>query len=75
MFKITFDSTYAVNVFQAYSGISGSERQIMTNTHLANGLTSRRTAVGRIDFRAKRPDSPLAGNSTLFGLLSWKLEI
>ena len=46
----------------------------MTNTQLANGLTSRRTAVGRIDFRAKRPDSPLAGNSTLIAGVIWPVE-
>lgn len=46
----------------------------MTNTQLANGLTSRRTAVGRIDFRAKRLDSPLAGNSKLIAGVIWPVE-
>ena len=46
----------------------------MTNTQLANGLTSRRTAVGQIDFRAKRPDSPLAGNSTFIADVIWPVE-
>ena len=53
---------------------SGSERQIMTNTQLANGLTSRRTAVGRIDFRAKRPDTLLADNSTLIAGVICRIE-
>ena len=47
----------------------------MTNTQLANGLTSRRTAVGRIDFRAKRPDSPLADNSTLIAGVIWPIDL
>lgn len=47
----------------------------MTNTQPANRLKSRRTAVGRIDLRAKRPDSPLADNSTLIVGVIWPIDL
>ena len=51
------------------------KRQIMTNTQPANWLKSRRTAVGRIDLRAKQPDTPLADNSTLIAGVIWPIEL
>ena len=47
----------------------------MTNTQPANLLKSRRTAVGRIDLRAKQPDTPLADNSTLIAGVIWPIEL